>query len=176
MNRSTSTLVAWLLIAILVAGSLLAWGSLPEKIPTHFGISGKPDSWDEKSFWSWFLMPIIALATTILFTWLSRWTLRRPDVINLPNKERLLRLTLDRQRQVVIKMNGIMGWMSVGLNLLFCMIQYSVYRTANGSDEQTLVLAVIISSIVLLPMISLWMIVAVQSRIDTLYKEQMKGA
>jgi uncharacterized membrane protein len=45
------------LFAIVYAGS--HYGDLPDPVPTHFGISGEPDAWRPKSFFTVMLMPIL---------------------------------------------------------------------------------------------------------------------
>jgi hypothetical protein len=39
---------------------LLAWGTLPERIPMHFNAAGRPDSWGPR--WLIVLHPLVALA------------------------------------------------------------------------------------------------------------------
>jgi len=56
-----STIVIWLTPLILIGHFLLVginYGRLPDEIPTHFGIDGKPDKWSSKKMI--FLLPIIA--------------------------------------------------------------------------------------------------------------------
>ena len=44
-----------------VAYAALRYGALPARVPTHFGPSGAPDAWREKSFFTVMLLPILAL-------------------------------------------------------------------------------------------------------------------
>jgi hypothetical protein len=47
-------------LAVLPALLLLrAWSSLPEEIPAHFGISGRPDRWGGR--WQAWIVPLVAL-------------------------------------------------------------------------------------------------------------------
>lgn len=64
---------AWVpfLIAALATAVVFAWGArvyddLPEVIPTHWGPGGEPDDWDEKSFGTVFLPPLIGAGTTVM--------------------------------------------------------------------------------------------------------------
>ena len=48
-------------IALMFASGALAWGRLPDRIPTHWGPSGAIDAWADKSLGSVFAMPLLAL-------------------------------------------------------------------------------------------------------------------
>ena len=41
------------------------WGSLPERIPTHFGPSGLPDAWGAR--WKIWLYPLISVPLYVIF-------------------------------------------------------------------------------------------------------------
>jgi len=56
----------------------IAWSNLPSIIPIHFGISGAPDRFGNKS--SVLLLPIIASIMHILLVFLSK----RPNCFNYP--------------------------------------------------------------------------------------------
>jgi uncharacterized membrane protein len=59
----------------LAAGS---WSGLPDVVPTHFGISGTPNSWgDKRSIW---LVPAVGLFIYLLLTVSARY----PRLVNLP--------------------------------------------------------------------------------------------
>lgn len=68
-------------LAILPALLLLrAWGSLPEEIPAHFGITGRPDRWGGR--WQAWGVPLVALViygtfSTACGAW--SWLLGRPS-------------------------------------------------------------------------------------------------
>jgi uncharacterized membrane protein len=60
-----------MLVAVVLGGIALVhtsvhYGALPERIPTHFGISGKPDDWSRKSAAVVFLMPVMAIAMGLI--------------------------------------------------------------------------------------------------------------
>ncbi len=68
-----------------VAFSAFRYDALPGRVPTHFGPSGAPDAWREKSFFTVMLLPILALALGIGLggiAWLTahaKRALRRAD-------------------------------------------------------------------------------------------------
>lgn len=55
-----------LIIAAMVVAAAILYPSLPERFPTHWGISGAPDAWSSKSFGSVFFMPMMALGVYAL--------------------------------------------------------------------------------------------------------------
>jgi uncharacterized membrane protein len=61
---------AWACAAIAAAAALvnfvvvaMRWSDLPDEIPHHFGLSGRPDRWGPKALiWFFALMPVLVLA------------------------------------------------------------------------------------------------------------------
>lgn len=51
---------------VLLARTAEAWPRIPERVPIHFGASGLPDGWAEKSVASVFLVPILALVMAVV--------------------------------------------------------------------------------------------------------------
>jgi uncharacterized membrane protein len=126
----------WLLEGISLAGLVAVfaivifhWEDLPERIPAHFGASGRPNRWGAKSeLW---ILPITSLILYVTLTAASRYQ----KLINVP-------FTIDRNapavRQILLSMSialkavaqvafVYMIWMSVntalgranGLGILF---------------------------------------------------------
>lgn len=63
-------------IALMVAFALAVYGRLPERIPTHFDLSGEPDDWTDR-FPGAFLMPALAAGVYLLLFALRRIDPRR---------------------------------------------------------------------------------------------------
>ncbi|MFC7401403.1 DUF1648 domain-containing protein [Citricoccus sp. GCM10030269] len=106
---------AWtpfLLAAVVLAG-LFAWGSqafshLPEVFPTHWGPSGEPDAWEEKSFGTVFIGPLSAAGTTALMGLLA---LLVPAML-LPPKDSSAwgRVQQEGRRRATV---SVLGWVSL---------------------------------------------------------------
>jgi uncharacterized membrane protein len=64
------------------------WGDLPAKVPQHFGVSGKPDSWGGKAILA--ILPLTSLIVYFGLTLASRYQ----QLINLPS-------SADRERPEV---------------------------------------------------------------------------
>jgi len=59
-----------LIIAVSIVYALARYPSLPEVIPTHWGINMEPDAWSEKSILTVLAMPLVNLGT-LLMMWLT---------------------------------------------------------------------------------------------------------
>lgn len=55
-----------LIVAAMFVAAALLYPSLPARFPTHWGISGAPDAFSDKSFMSVFFEPILALGIYVL--------------------------------------------------------------------------------------------------------------
>ena len=68
-------LIAGLLPFLII---LRAWETLPEEVPTHFGITGRPDRWGGR--WQAWILPVVSIGLYVVFsivtgTW--SWVLGR---------------------------------------------------------------------------------------------------
>ena len=153
------------LLAALWLGSLLAWPHLPARIPTHFGFSGKADSWAETTLLSWFGLPLLALAIVLLNVVLARQLPRRPGLFNLSDKQRFLALPSEYQAPVIRRMQDFLHWVSAQMVLLFGLVQWAIYRTAQGADTRTYMLFILILSVAVLPVLLLWSSSSVEAEI-----------
>ena len=66
------------LIVLMIAFALAVYGRLPERIPTHFSLSGEPDGWSAR-FPGAFLMPAMAVGLYLLLFALRRIDPRRAN-------------------------------------------------------------------------------------------------
>jgi uncharacterized membrane protein len=141
------------LLLSLLLGSALLWPQLPESIPLHFGADGQPTRWGRPSLLNWFGMPLIALALTALNYGLARWMVKRPSLINLPNKQQFLALPPERQAPVVERMRHMLYGLTAPLLVIFLLVQLAIYRTAHGEPSQGIIVAVLIGAIMMTPLI-----------------------
>ena len=65
-------------LLLLIGAVWWHWAELPARIPTHFGASGHPDGWGDKS--RLLLLPLTAIGIYIVLTLCSRY----PQLINIP--------------------------------------------------------------------------------------------
>lgn len=139
-------LLAWGLLAALVAYSAAVYGTLPDRIPTHLGLDGRPDAWADRSVARWFLLPGFGAAMVLLFEVLSRLIVRRPDLVNIPDKDRLLRLPSRFQRPVLDQVVNLLDLTAVGVVALFALIQWHFTRIAAGTQVAMLPAIIVLPS------------------------------
>lgn len=82
MRRDTLEWVAEFLTFVFLIGSLIYflsyWDQLPDRVPTHYGFSGRPDKWGQKT--NLWILPSINLLIWIWLTVASKFN----QFINLP--------------------------------------------------------------------------------------------
>jgi uncharacterized membrane protein len=60
----------WIVVVAMLALAVIAFPSLPDPIPTHWGFDGQPNDWGSR--WTIFLMPGMAALFTFLFSLFER--------------------------------------------------------------------------------------------------------
>lgn len=137
------TFAVWLGHAVLAR---LVASRLPERFPVHFNFAGEPDRWASRGDAEWYLTVVIggvlALGLTAFGLVFHRVPLR---FVNLPGKQRLLALALERRLPVL----RVAAWLLVLLGLLvattFASTQYLMYRTAvTGRVEPSIFAALVL--------------------------------
>ncbi len=97
---------------------------LPDRIPTHFDISGQPNAWGSPGF-LWFL-PAIATGVYLLLTVLGNIRFRR---YNLPVRVTEANLPFIQDQTIVM-----VAWIKSELLCLFVYLQWSILKSArNGA-------------------------------------------
>ena len=107
----------------LVVMSLVLWPDVPERIPTHFGIDGRPDAWSERSFLAWMAMPMIAAVSAFGFRWFGGWIARNPKGMNFPGIEKVRRMPERFREPVADASRELMAVLGTELTLIFGLIQ-----------------------------------------------------
>lgn len=105
-------LIATAGVLLLLGAVPFAWQQLPERIPTHFGLSGEPDAWGGKG--TLVILPIVGLILYVSMMALARV----PHIYNYPvtiterNAEAQYRLG----RKLLLTVNAFTTW------LLACLV------------------------------------------------------
>jgi uncharacterized membrane protein len=110
----------FLVTAIAVYGS----DPLPERIPTHFDLSGHPDGYSSST--TIVILPFVALILYMFITIVARYpTLTHyPVEVTPENRSRLESLAL-----------GMMAWLKVEMVGIFACIQITVIQSAHHPEE-----------------------------------------
>lgn len=119
-------LVAWFAIAITI------WPTLPEQLPIHFGVTGQADAWVAKSVFSWFGLPFLAFAMSVGIAGVGLLARGSPDLVNVPDKERFLRLSEDRRAAIIQRFVRTLAITGLLCSLMFAALHAGVYHTASG--------------------------------------------
>jgi len=107
---------------------------LPDQIPAHFGASGAPDRWTDKS--ALWLLPQIDVGVTALMLalgWLTSALARRvPGLVNLPEKEAFVRLPEDARGRVVAPLGAAFAFFALAEQGLFAWLLRATSEVALG--------------------------------------------
>ena len=114
-------------IAILLAVLIIVhfWAVLPDRIPIHFGFSGKPDAWGDKlMIW---LLPTVATIMFVTLTAVSRY----PHTFNYP-----VRITEENARHQYLLARSFLVWLKAEICWLFAFIVRQQILVALGNAQR----------------------------------------
>lgn len=154
--RSAVPRGVWLLLGVAAAlllttqlWGLSAFGSLPERVPTHYGPNGAPDAWAQRSpgavFQGLWVGAGILSAFTVLIVFLDR----------MPQHYGTTQLTGERYARSTVAVRWFLGAMCLALAATLALATTSAWRGNAGSFPFE-VLPVAIVAVVGVP----WLIVA----------------
>lgn len=126
----TFSVVLALTVASLVM-SILLFSSLPGQIPTHFGLSGAPDIWSNKSILMVFMVPLIQLAMFLLFLLLYK----HPQYSSWPTTLILMTVEEKKREKLFAVIRGMLLATLFWISILFSYLQFVIFATANGRDN-----------------------------------------
>lgn len=130
-------LVSWGLLVALGAHAVATYGALPDLVPTHLDLSGRPDRFTEKSVVSWFLLPVGGLALLVLFEIMAALMPSRPGMLNIPDKERFLALPRRWQAPVITEAVRLLDVSAAGVIGILGLVQWQLARVALGGAGGT---------------------------------------
>jgi uncharacterized membrane protein len=133
MNAVNARLLSQLFFGLSLLGLLLVifipifyFGDLPERIPTHFDASGRPDNWGERmTIWIWSGVAIAIWVTMVL---LGRSASSMLDFSRI--KEGKEELAAQCMMTSIHMMSAFLLWMFV--YILWHMIQMALERSTDG--------------------------------------------
>jgi uncharacterized membrane protein len=159
------------LLALITYTVLSRHASLPDRVPVHFGISGTPDRWGSKS--ELFILVALVWGLTLLFYAfiLSAPRLgRKPQLLNIPDKEEFLKLSPDRQAPFWELLQEFMAGLAVSVNLIFYLIIQGTLRVIDGRTAALPTRNLFVGLAILFLMIVLYL-----PRMFTLPKKLIRG-
>ncbi len=140
----------WALTLGFVAWAAWLWPDVPARLPIHFGASGEPDAWAARSVVSWFALPAVGLATSLLLDLVTRWALRRPELpaVNLPNKAAILALPPERRATVLARVGSLIYTIGAFCVIAFLLIQFGIWSEAHGRTDTGWVLTGVLIAVI----------------------------
>lgn len=125
LPRSSFEIVGELLaligVIVTVVILLSAWPTLPDRVPTHFGVTGEPDSWGRKES---VLFPLLVMM--VFYTGLTILN-RFPHIFNYPRA--ITEENAPRQYRLA---RTLLTWLKAELVWIFAYIEWSIVRVAQG--------------------------------------------
>lgn len=114
----------------------------------------------------WLLLPMIAGAMQLLLSWVSIWLLpRRPDLFNVPDKDRLMKLPPSYRRSVVPSMQMTLDAIAVCTMAVMVTVQLMLWRAALGERMQGWTAGPIVGTVTITPL-ALWLTSKVSTAIE----------
>ena len=152
-----------LAVAALWVLAVSAWPGLPEQVPTHFDVGGRPDAWAAPGLASWFLLPALATGVVgVMGLGLPRWIVglarRNSPGLNMPQKARFQALPEAARVRVASTMAAGLRRVALLVAALFGWILYGTREVAHGRWE-ALPPAGLFGVVGLLVLQSLWLII-----------------
>lgn len=106
--------------------ALVYWGKLPGIIPTHFGFSGQPDTWNPKSVWYSFLIP--ALQTMMLGAFVFLYY--KPQYSDMPTTLWLMTMEQHKRDHAFDLIRTMLIGISLWIGSLFTYMTYIMNASA----------------------------------------------
>ena len=138
--------ILFILSSILAITSLriaiFYWGKLPDIIPTHFGISGQPDDWNQKSLFYVFLLPGLQILLQAMFVFLYY----KPQYSDMPTTMWLMTLEKKHRDHAFDLIRKMLIGTSLWIGVLFTYMTYMMNISAlnNNTGMSPLVLGLIV--------------------------------
>lgn len=124
-------LLAIVVIALTAVHGWSIWPKLPDRIPVHFGITGEPDGWSGKNWFSVFgLLGVAGFILGLLGVASSR--LSPPSLYNFPGKPLMMRLPREQQGHVLAPMREGLAWMAAGCATGLALMAKQTWQVALG--------------------------------------------
>lgn len=122
--------VSWALLLAMFAYALANYGAMPERIPTHMTLDGTIDGTAGRSVLTVLALPGAALLIRLLFVLLVRLLPRKPDMVNIPDKELLVALPSRYREPVIAEVAFSLECAALVVVATFALIQWEFTRAA----------------------------------------------
>ncbi len=102
------------------------WSSIPDEVPVHFDLFGKPDAWGEKK--SLLLMPVITIIIFSIFTVFSHSSRLLEIFLNLPP-------FTEKTKRLYRKLSILIQLFKVDIVWLFSLLEFQIIQITMGRQK-----------------------------------------
>ena len=106
--------------------AIFFWDKLPQIIPTHFGISGMPDDWQNKSILWAFMLPAIQTLMVVMFGFLY-W---KPQYSDIPTTMWIMTMEKSIKDHAFSMIRTMLAGTSLWIGLLLTYMVYMMNESA----------------------------------------------
>lgn len=123
-------ILSFALVVATIIITIYGWYSLPDIIPTHFGFSGQPDAWGNKSLFNIFFAPAIQIVLMVLFVFLYF----KPQYTNIPTTMFVMTLPEKQRERSFELLRNVTVVTGLWINTLFTFISIMVIEGSYSND------------------------------------------
>lgn len=123
------------LLALYFAAAAALWPGLPQRIPLRVDLVGRPTAWTPTSLLSWFGLPLLAGAMTLLVYAMGRHSARSPGLWNIPEKDRFLALPPAERAPIDAYLRRVLAWCAILMTVSFIGAHVGLYEAAAGTGS-----------------------------------------
>lgn len=139
MLRLREVLAAAVLAAVWAIALAARLGGLPERIPTHFGLSGQADGWGTAN--QIFLLPVVALGLYVLLT----VVVRSPGSFHYG-----VAVTAENRARLQEKAIALVGWLKAEVLVLLAVLVELQVRSAERGGSRAIAVSAFVGGGVIL--------------------------
>lgn len=114
--------------AIALAYAWMHYAALPAQVPTHFGVSGRPDAWSPRSFGSVMMLPVATLLMGLAMAVMAMLTARAKRAIRHPGSA----ASIDAQLRFRRAMANFLAGVGILTTTMLTLLSVSAVRTGLG--------------------------------------------
>jgi uncharacterized membrane protein len=114
-----------------ISYAAMHYNDLPARVPTHFGLSGKPDAWRPKSFWTVMLLPLFTLIMGVGMAGVAFLVARAKRAVRFPQTH----ISLEAQRRFRQAMTRFLSVLAVIVTGMLMTMSIDSIRVGLGLAE-----------------------------------------
>ncbi len=134
MSSRTLSVATLVLLGVHLVVALLVWPSLPQQVPVHLDLQGRPTRWAEASLLVWLAPWLFSALTLLILVGSVLVARRRPSLWNVPNRPSFLALPAHLRALVEARLHRLICWIALLCALCFAGVHAGIYRAARVAE------------------------------------------